>query len=263
MKPSHCLALLLALALPAAHATSAVPARSAAELVEAVAAQQDLRVVAALERIDGTGHRLLALRAYLRAGADLVRRWSWSAEEISSFSGSPEELRMRADIARVQRAFAAANPGFELWVNPEVRSLDTQLANWNRNDTVARAASRLQAAVEAWLGSAAVRAMPEAEVQRAAGRFLAGQMPSPVPTLAAPGLSPHGQMRAVDFQVSKAGSIVAGPISATVASAWDAAGWTTKLQAAVQAAGGRFTGPLASPREPWHYTYAPGAPPRR
>ena len=38
---------------------------------------------------------------------------------------------------------------------------------------------------------------------------------------------------------------------------WDEAGWAAKLDAAVRAAGQRFVGPLASPREPWHYTYSP------
>jgi hypothetical protein len=63
-------------------------------------------------------------------------------------------------------------------------------------------------------------------------------------------------MRAIDFQIRKAGRTVAGPTSATIASAWDAAGWTQKLKAAVLAGSTRFTGPLATPREPWHYTYA-------
>lgn len=78
-------------------------------------------------------------------------------------------------------------------------------------------------------------------------------------TVAAPGLSPHGQMRAVDFQVHQGDRIVAGPRTATIAADWDAAGWSAKLDAAVRAAGNRFIGPLASPREPWHFTYSPEA----
>lgn len=254
MKSAACIALLLAL-VPHGASAAGAGRYPAAELVEIIAADQDGRVIAALERIDGTGHRLLALRAYLRAGTELARRWSWTADEIATFSGSPEDRAMQAHIARVQRAFSAANPGFELWVNPEVRSLDAQLANWNRNVTVSRAAAELLASVEAWLGSAAVRALPAAELARAGVKFLASHAPAPIPTLAAPGLSPHGQMRAVDFQVIRDGKVIAGPVSATIPSAWDAAGWTQRLQAAVQAGGGVFTGPLAAPREPWHYTY--------
>ncbi len=256
MKYAALPAALVAFALPVAQAAG-VARHPVPELVEVIAADQDMRVVTALERIDGTGHRLLALRAYLRAGTDLARRWSWTAAQIASFSGSPEDRALQAQIVRVQRAFAAANPGFDLWVNPQVRSIDTQLANWNRNATVSRAAAGLLAAVEVWLDSAAVRAMSSSEMAHAASSFLASYVPSPVPTLAAPGLSPHGQMRAVDFQIRRDGKVIAGPVSATIASAWDASGWAAKLRAAVLAGSDRFTGPLASPREPWHYTYLP------
>jgi hypothetical protein len=227
----------------------------AAALVELLAADQDARVTAALGRIEGTDRRLLALRSYLRAGPGLADRWSWSAAQIAVFAQSQESRDIQAEIEKVRQAFVAANPGFELWVNPEVRSLDTQLANWNRNASVARAAARLLGRVEAWLGSAAVSSMPVSEVGKAAATFLSSHVPSPTPTLAAPGLSPHGQMRAVDFQIRKAGRTIAGPTSATIATAWDAAGWAQRLKAAVLAGSTRFTGPLAAPREPWHYTY--------
>jgi len=87
--------------------------------------------------------------------------------------------------------------------------------------------------------------------------FLLAYHPDPPPTVAAPGLSPHGQMRAVDFQVHQGDRIIAGPRTATIDADWDAAGWSSKLDAAVRAASSRFIGPLATPREPWHYTFAP------
>jgi hypothetical protein len=80
-----------------------------------------------------------------------------------------------------------------------------------------------------------------------------------VPTLAAPGLSPHGPARAVDFQVQLQGRLIAGPDSASIGVKWRAAGWGEKLASAIRAAGG-FTGPLATPDEPWHYTYAAAQP---
>ena len=92
-----------------------------------------------------------------------------------------------------------------------------------------------------------------AEVRRFEG-FLRGAGTRSTPTLAVPGLSPHGQARAFDFQVMRGGRLIAGPSSP---SAWDAAGWTAKLQEAVARAGAKFKGPLASPREPWHYDYLP------
>jgi hypothetical protein len=90
-------------------------------------------------------------------------------------------------------------------------------------------------------------------------QLLLAHVPVPTPTMAAPGLSPHGQMRAIDFQVHKDGAVVAGTRTATMAEDWDGAGWSAKLESAVRAASRRFVGPLESPREPWHYTYAPEA----
>jgi hypothetical protein len=62
-------------------------------------------------------------------------------------------------------------------------------------------------------------------------------------------------LRAIDFQIMKDGAIVAPTDTATVKRNWDAPGWTEKLKAAV--AGSKFTGPLQSPYEPWHYEYDP------
>ena len=238
-----------------------VPAASTpadpAALVEAIAVSKDPRIASALHRIEGTDRRLLALRAYLRAGTGLSVRWSWSDEQIATFMQSPENSALQKEIEGVRHAFVAANPGFDLWVNPQVRSLDTQLASWNSNASVARAAAGLLADFRKWQLSEAVTAMPTANVPQAAERFLAGFIPTPIPTLAAPGLSPHGQMRAIDFQIRKEGKTVAGPVSATIKTAWDAAGWTEKLKTAVRSASAHFTGPLESPREPWHYIYSP------
>jgi hypothetical protein len=83
--------------------------------------------------------------------------------------------------------------------------------------------------------------------------------PSVAVTLAAPGLSAHGQARAFDFQVEHDGRIVAGPDAPSAKQQWDAAGWTQKLRAAVRDSGQHFMGPLAFPYEPWHYDYI-GAP---
>ena len=73
--------------------------------------------------------------------------------------------------------------------------------------------------------------------------------------LAAPGLSLHGQARAIDFQIMKNGQIVAGTEVSAVGAIWAKHGWGRKLQDAVQ--GTAFKGPLLSPNEPWHYEYQP------
>jgi len=253
---------LAAAAVPASLAAGEPAADSVAMLarfIEDVAGRQDPRVADALARIDGTGRRLLALRSYLRSRDHLGERWSWSQEQIAAYEGSPEHRELQLEIERVQEAFAGENPGFELWVNPQVRSLDVQLESWNSNESVTAAAANLSAAAREFVDSPTFRAMDTERARQALESFLAAHRPEPTPTVAAPGLSPHGQMRAVDFQVHQGDRIVAGPATATMTADWDAAGWAARLDAAVRAASNRFVGPLASPREPWHYTFSPEA----
>ncbi len=197
---------------------------------------------------------MLALRGYLRAGRDAASRWAWSRERIESYEKSPEYAAALAEIEKVRREFEGANPGYTLRVNTQVRSLDEQLKKWNENDSVARAGEELLArAREELAGSSYADAPAAADVQRFE-RFLRGTTTRVTPTLAVPGLSPHGQSRAFDFQVMRGSQLIAGP---TGAGAWDTEGWTEKVRAAVTRASTKFTGPLASPREPWHYDYRP------
>ena len=226
-------------------------------VLDLLAIQQDGRVTSTLARISGTDRRVLALRAYLRAGPDLAQRWSWTAGEINAYRKSPEYAAVQAEIEQVRSAFVAANPGFDLWVNPDIRSLDTQIANWNSNESVAVAAANLLAAFRQWLGSGQVRQLRGVSRSNAAARWLMDYMPNPAPALAAPGLSPHGQMRAIDFQIRKHDRLVAAARTATIRTSWDAAGWTERLRSAVYTGSNHFSGPLTSPREPWHYTYMP------
>lgn len=208
----------------------------------------------ALGRVEGEARRLLALRGYLRAGRDAGSRWAWSRERIESYEKSAEYASALAEVEKVRRAFEAANPGYTLRVNTNVRSLDEQLSKWNEADSVARAGEELLARAREEVGGASYgEGAAEADVRRFEG-FLRGAGTGVTPTLAVPGLSPHGQARAFDFQVMRGTQLVAGPSGA---SAWDAAGWTAKLQEAVGRASTKFSGPLASPREPWHYDYRP------
>jgi hypothetical protein len=135
-----------------------------------------------------------------------------------------------------------------------VRSLDEQLKKWNENDSVARAGEELLArAREELTGQSYAEAPAAADVERFE-RFLRGTTTRATPTLAVPGLSPHGQSRAFDFQVMRGSQLIAGPSGA---GRWNSEGWTEKVRAAVTRASTKFTGPLASPREPWHYDYRP------
>ncbi|MFT3807965.1 hypothetical protein [Arenimonas sp.] len=201
----------------------------------------------ALARIEGFPRKLLALRSYLRAEKDLALRWSWTDEQIRSYEASPEYAQAMEQIAQVQRRFAALNPGYALYVNREVRSLDLQLQRWNSNASVGKTADALAAAARSVC-------KPGSESFAA---WLAAWVPSPPPNLAAPGLSPHGQARAFDFQIKRGDVLIAGTDSQRIAQDWVRTGWTKKLERAVREASPAFVGPLRTPNEPWHYSYAP------
>jgi hypothetical protein len=212
----------------------------------------DSRATQALSQIVGADRRLLAVRTYLRAGDSLAQRWSWSAQRLADYASTPEGRAANADIDAVAAVFAAANPGFTLEVNRQPRSLELQLAHWNENASVKAVAKSLIESLEnRFAGS---RRNPTADELRAA---LIAWTPAVAATLAAPGLSAHGQGRAFDFQVLHQGRVVAGLDAAAARRQWDEAGWTQKMHQAMGAAHGRFIGPLQSPYEPWHYAYNP------
>src|SRR5580658_6993113 len=103
----------------------------------------DARAVDTLHRIRGASRQLLALRAYLRAGDSLAARWSWSEDQLTRYPTTAEGKAAAADIDAVVAAFAKANPGYDLQVNRQPRSLEVQLAHWNDNASVAAVAETL------------------------------------------------------------------------------------------------------------------------
>lgn len=213
------------------------------------------KTAAALNQIEGTPQRLLAARAYLRAGDGLRSRWSWSQDEIHAHTRSAEYRALLGETEKVQKRFEEQNPGYTLYANTEARSLELQITRFNTNKSVARVASSLhkQALVE--IGKPAYGSPEQADSVQRFKQFLTRWRPPTAAPLAAPGISRHGQLRAIDFQIMKDGAIVAPTETATVKRNWDEPGWTRKLQAAME--GTRFRGPLQSPYEPWHYEYDP------
>lgn len=209
----------------------------------------------ALGRIPEEARRLLALRGYLRSGGDAMSRWAWSRERIESYGKSPEYAAALAEVDKVRREFESANPGYTLRVNTKVRSLDEQLSKWNETESIKRAGEELLARAREEVAGASYGDDAKAPDVHRFESFLRGSTTRATPTLAVPGLSPHGQARAFDFQVMRGAQLVAGTSSSE--ESWDKAGWTLKLQQAVGRASTKFTGPLASPREPWHYDYRP------
>lgn len=212
---------------------------------------------ATANQISDLGRRLLATRAYLRAGTALQERWSWSTDQAAAFASSREGQAFQDAIAGVQCSFRAANPGFELYVNPDFRSLEVQLQRWNVNDSVGRAAQQILDAARKAASNQGFAGGPTSVRVDRLHAWLVAYVPDPAPSLAAPGLSPHGQARAVDFQVQGGDRIVAGTDTTAITKEWEQGGWERKLAAAIQAAGAPFEGPLQSPREPWHYRYEP------
>jgi hypothetical protein len=249
-------------AVVANEARAAEPAQGGdqAKLVrylDAVAAGLDRRAQGALAQIDGVARRLLALRGYIRGENLMGARWSWTAEEISRFEASAEYSAALNEVEKVRQKFAELNPGYELYVNKQVRTLERQIKGWNETKSVETAGNGLLAAALRELSGAGYAEMPDAAGSAKFRRFLQSSKVDPSPTVATPGLSLHGQLRAFDFQIQQGSTLVAGTDSATISSLWDARGWTKKLNQAVTAASNKFKGPLASPREPWHYEYAP------
>lgn len=208
-----------------------------------------------LDRIDGAGRQLLALRSYLRASSSLAARWSWSETQIASYQGSQQYRDMMAEIGKVAAAFEQSNPGFTLYANHEVRSLDDQVDKWNSNAAVGEIADQLLRAAREQLARSA-RSSASARRSKFREFLLAWQPEAPAP-LAAPGLSLHGRGRALDFQVQQGDRIVAGTDISTIGSVWIGQGWAQKLIAAIDSASTRLRGPLTMPHEPWHFEYRP------
>jgi hypothetical protein len=173
------------------------------------------------------------------------------AETLTQYPSTSEGNAAAADIAAVVATFAIENPGYELQVNRQPRSLEVQLAHWNENASVAAVARSLVKTLDRRFADSS---SPTGTELRDA---LTHWTPGTAAALAAPGLSAHGQGRAFDFAVARDSRIVAGLDSASVHAKWDGAGWTRKLHEAVVASGKPFVGPLQSPYEPWHYAYTP------
>lgn len=219
------------------------------------AATLDPRPRGVLERIPDRERRMLAAVHYLRLRDQVDTLWAWAESERLAYRRTVRYQRTMADIQRVKRTFAGLNPGYVLVADTAGRPLRTQLTFWNRERSVAAAARELQDSGRAWLAD---ETFPDLLDSAALARFMAqvaAYQPTRLPTVAVPGLSLHGRLRAFDFAVLRRGRVVAGTTSATIDSVWDRGGWAERLRVAVMAAGGDLAGPLETPREPWHYEY--------
>lgn len=91
------------------------------------------------------------------------------------------------------------------------------MRNWDESDSAGRAGQEILTAAQSEIEAPAYAAQPRADDLRLFGRFLRDYRPRKTPTVAVPGLSPDGQLRAFDFQVVRGEQLVAGTSSAAAA----------------------------------------------
>jgi hypothetical protein len=217
----------------------------------AVATTFPPKVQEALRMIGLPALQILALRRYIRKAKGLDAQWVWSHEQISSYKASPQFARVRSEIEKVKTTFEKMNPGYSLAYSP-IRDLKRQVRLWNANKTVAVAAGDLERKCLQEMANYPER--PDPNSVEKFRKFLGHCPVHPEPTSAAPGLSDHGQMNAIDFVVMKGATKIADTRTVTIGTEWDAPGWTQKLKDAVVLSQSLFAGPLQHPREPWPYT---------
>ncbi len=168
-------------------------------------AELDPRAASALASIDGTGRRLLAARAYLRGS----RSWPNAGAGRRRRPPHSRARRRSAHSMRQLRACAAASRR----PIPASRSGSTRSSAASTCSSSAGTGTRLSVAPGRTCSPSARRLLStpdRGDVVTAADvaalrSLLLDHQPAPVPTLAAPGLSPHGRMRAIDFQVESSG----------------------------------------------------------
>lgn len=253
--------------------------------------RQEEKVRRTLDQITDEKRNLLALRGYVRFPGRVADRWAWTEEEAENFEGSAADRLMEGEIRGIRRRFARNNPGYQLRTNTNPRSLEEQLRLWNSTRgtggiVVLSFGQRLWNFAEIELNRtiggrevypsleprhdlhhAILSPAPAATAQFSA--WLAQHsrdlgLPHRVadnwrvnPSLATPGISKHGQKRAIDFIVKRGGEEVVGAHSGQAElNLWRGnPHWQNLLNDAITAQSGNWRGPLRSPDEPWHYDY--------
>ena len=212
-----------------------------------------------LDGIPNFGRRVLAANVYFRRVDELEGNWSWTSQEVREYKKTKEYAHMLVEIESVRREFRERNPGYYLAVNIAARSLETQVQKWNTVSSVGKSVNEFFDSCRVEFSDSIYGEKPDSA---SINRFRAFMQryefhEERVPTVATPGLSKHGQLRAFDFKVMKGKTMIAGTSSASIPSLWERPGWTEKLSQAVGAVSEHFVGPLDSPYEPWHYNYFP------
>jgi hypothetical protein len=167
----------------------------------AIAVTLDARPREVLRRIPNRQRRMLAVTEYLRRHDQVDTLWTWTAQEGRRYRLSRHYRRAMSEVRQVRRAFAGLNPGYVLVTDTNVRPLRTQVVFWNRERSVAAAARELHDSGRVWLSDDSYPDFPDsAALARFIGQVVTYQ-PARLPTVAVPGLSYHGRLRAFDFAV--------------------------------------------------------------
>lgn len=224
--------------------------------LEAASKPLDPRMRGALMQITELPRRVLALKYYLRR-RDMRSAWTWTPRQIMRYKRSLEYLRAVSEVEKVKAKFGELNPGYTLKVNTEVRSLTEQIRLWNQTPSIIATGKGILSSCLKVISDTTYSEEPDKSDISRFIKFLGSCKAPMIPTVAVPGFSQHGQLRAFDFVIWQGDKIVAGTDAGSVGAVWDRSGWTAKLQEAITQASDHFTGPLAAPREPWHYTYNP------
>jgi len=213
----------------------------------------------AIFQIKGSHRRLLALRGYLRYPSldrgSIDDNWAWDKEKEEEFISSGLREEFCAEVAKVKRAFEASMTGYQLQGGVKVRTLSRQIDLWNGNETVNKFGLTLHRKCLEEVEHGGYGDVPETSDLARFRDFLAGKGLVGSPSNATPGLSDHGQARAIDFSVYRGKLEVAGQSTKTAKEKWDKPGFTEALRAAAR--GSKLSGPLKAPYEPWHYSFIP------
>lgn len=230
---------------------------------------------------------VLAVRRYSQTMGESERgyltfrkRWAWTDDRVEKYLASSDGASLRQRLKDMSKYFQEQSgmSDYVLAHGALGRSLDTQIKLWKQNWSVKKLGPDLIDKLNKELEK-----YPDPPTEESAGRFygfIRTVKLAPVdnpktkkkvekitsPTNAAPGLSDHGRMSAIDFVVKKNSKAIAGADTAEIP-VWRAprdGGLTFEkaLELAAdklnKATGGVvFDGPLSVPDEPWHYTYVP------
>lgn len=213
-----------------------------------------------LNKIPQMDRKVLAIWAYKRfeEKKDIKAYWTWDSDQIAAYNASETKDIVESAVKGVATEFKSILSGHKLYGAADPRPLSEQAYYWRTRDSVGGYATSLNDKLLYELQKERYTDDYDGYlefVHLLAVRWASGVLVEP--KTAVPGLSPHGQMRAIDFHVFRDGVKVA---TSGGADHWISSGFDAALKKAVKAYNNKkgrevFDGPLKSPKEPWHYNY--------